>query len=59
MLVIAHQGIAGRMGDTVSLPKDRQVAVRGFTVVCDDCGDMFYIYHEILSGRDNKKRCNR
>lgn len=47
------------MGDTVSLAKDKQVAVRGFSVVCDDCGAVFYISHEIISGRECKKRCSR
>ena len=47
------------MGDTVSLAKDKHVSVRGFSVVCDDCGAIFYVSHEIVSGRDSKKRCAR
>ena len=47
------------MGDAVSMPKDRQVSMRGFSVVCDDCGAIFYVSHEIVSGRENKKRCSR
>ena len=51
--------VSCRMGDTVSLAKDRHVSVRGFSVVCDDCGAVFYISHEIVCGRENKKRCSR
>lgn len=51
--------LAEAMGESLSTPKERQVAVRGYTVVCDDCGSMFYIYHDIISGRDSKKRCSR
>ena len=51
------------MGDTVSVPtmvqKDKFHPIRGFTVVCDDCGTLFYVSHEIISGKDNKKRCTR
>jgi predicted Zn finger-like uncharacterized protein len=47
------------MGDTMSLPKDKRVPVRGFSVVCDDCGTIFYVSHDILCGRDSKKRCTR
>ena len=53
--------IAIIMGDTVSLAnsKDRHVPLRGFSVVCDDCGLVFYVSHDIVSGRDSKKRCSR
>ena len=51
------------MGDTVSVPnlKDKYnyKPIRGFTVVCDDCGTLFYVSHEIISGQENKKRCSR
>ena len=47
------------MGDTMSLAKDKHVPVRGFSVVCDECGTIFYVSHDILCGRDNKKRCTR
>ena len=47
------------MGDTISLSKDRHVPVRGFSVVCDECGAVFYVSHDIICGRENKKRCAR
>ena len=48
------------MGDTVSLVREQNTQLRGgFTIVCDDCGTLFYVSHEIISGQDNKKRCTR
>ena len=43
----------------MSLPKRRETSQAGFSVVCDECGLVFYVSHEIIGGSDSKKRCCR
>lgn len=42
----------------MSLPKRKEMQA-GYSVVCDDCGQVFYVSHEITAGRESKKRCSR
>ena len=45
------------MGDTISLKQPS--SLKGYSVVCDECGAVFNIEFDIISGKDNKKRCAR
>ena len=58
-LVKCSKNAKGGEPSACIMPGNSKTNIRGHSVICDDCGRVFGVAYDIVSGNYSRKRCDR